>query len=43
VYDYYHIGKLRPASAESDGQEGVILETMIEWSGLSEEDLRTYI
>ncbi|KAI0306222.1 Galactokinase [Multifurca ochricompacta] len=33
-----YIGKLRPASADSDGQEGVTLETMIEWSGLSEED-----
>lgn len=33
-----HIWKLRPTSAESDGQEGVTLETMIEWSGLSEED-----
>ncbi|KAI0248884.1 Galactokinase [Lactifluus subvellereus] len=35
-----HIWKLRPASAESDGQEGITLETMIEWSGLSEEDFR---
>lgn len=35
-----HLGKLRPASAQVDGQEGVILETMIEWSGLSDEDFK---
>jgi hypothetical protein len=35
-----HIEKLRPANAETDGQEGVSLETMIEWSGLSEEMFR---
>jgi galactokinase len=35
-----HIGKLRPASADSDGQEGITLETMIRWSGLSEKDFR---
>src|SRR6266404_172174 len=31
-----HIWKLRPANAEANGQEGVSLEAMIEWSGLSE-------
>jgi galactokinase len=35
-----HIGKLRPASAQVDGQEGVTLETMVEWSGLSNEDFK---
>jgi galactokinase len=35
-----HIGKLRPASAQVDGQEGVTLETMIEWSGLSDDDFK---
>ena len=35
-----HVGKLRPASAQADGQEGVTLETMIEWSGLSDQDFK---
>jgi galactokinase len=35
-----HIDKLRPASAQADGQEGVTLVTMIEWSGLSDEDFK---
>lgn len=34
-----NIDKLRPAgSTHADGQEGVTLETMIEWSGLSDKD-----
>lgn len=35
-----HVGKLRPASAQLDDKEGVTLETMIEWSGLSDEDFK---
>ena len=35
-----YIEKLRPENAEIDGQEGVTLETMIEWSGLSEENFQ---
>jgi galactokinase len=35
-----HVGKLRPESAQTDDQEGVTLETMIEWSGLSDKDFR---
>lgn len=35
-----HVGKLRPTSAQADGQEAVTLETMIEWSGLSEQDFK---
>jgi galactokinase len=36
-----HVGKLRPATgAQADGQDGVTLETMIEWSGLSDQDFR---
>jgi galactokinase len=35
-----HVDKLRPASALTDGQEGITLETMIEWSGLSDKDFK---
>ncbi|KAI0267823.1 galactokinase gal [Gloeopeniophorella convolvens] len=35
-----YVEKLRPASADTDGQEGIPLETMIEWSGLSDEDFK---
>lgn len=35
-----YVDRLRPASAHADGQEGVTLETMIEWSGLSDQDFK---
>jgi hypothetical protein len=36
-----NIDKLRPAgSTQADGQEGVTLETMIEWSGLSDKGFK---
>jgi galactokinase len=35
-----HVDKLRPVSARADGQEGVTLETMIKWSGLSDKDFK---